>query len=237
MTAEPVPADPGAAAELPDGASVRLHDLGRRIARSVVRPAFRLRTRGLQRVPRSGALVLIANHSTLIEPQLIFGMLPRRSVFLVKEELFRGAFGWFLRRIGQVPIRRGAPDRAPLLTAVGVLRGGGVVGVFPEGTRGAGDVASAERGAAWLVRTSGAAVLPVATRGTLRPEGTRRRRFRPTVDMLVGEPFTVTVGPGRAGLEEATERLRTELACLVHTLDDERERESRAMGKRTHDRG
>nr|WP_091673278.1 lysophospholipid acyltransferase family protein [Amycolatopsis marina] len=221
---------------MPEGSSLRLHDLGRRIARHVVRPAFRLRARGLERVPRSGPLVLVANHSTMIEPQLIFGMLPRRSVFLVKEELFRGVLGWFLRRIGQVPVRRGVPDRAPLLTAVEVLRGGGVVGVFPEGTRGAGDVASAERGAAWLVRTSGAAVLPVATRGTLRPEGTRRR-FRPAVDLLVGEPFTVRVGRGRAGLEEATERLRTELARLVHTLDDERERESRAMGKRRHDRG
>ncbi|WP_425455412.1 lysophospholipid acyltransferase family protein [Amycolatopsis palatopharyngis] len=233
---DPAPVPAGVVAELPEGSSRRLHDLGRRIARHVVRPAFRLRARGLERVPRSGPLVLIANHSTMIEPQLIFGMLPRRSVFLVKEELFRGGLGWFLHRIGQVPIRRGVADRAPLLTAVAVLRGGGVVGVFPEGSRGAGDVASAERGAAWLVRTSGAVVLPVATRGTLRPEGTRRR-FRPVVDLLVGEPFTVRVGRGRAGLEEATERLRTELACLVHTLDDERERESRAMGKRKHDRG
>ena len=73
--------------------------------------------------------------------------------------------------IGQIPVKRGEIDRKPLMTAVGVLKDGGVVGIFPEGTRGAGDVGAAERGAAWLVRASGATVLPVATRGTLKPAG------------------------------------------------------------------
>ncbi|RZQ60293.1 lysophospholipid acyltransferase family protein [Amycolatopsis suaedae] len=208
---------------LPPGATPWLHDAGRVYARYYLRPAFAIRTHGVERVPRTGPLVVIANHSSMVEPQLLFGMLPRRSVFLVKEELFRGMAGRFLRRIGQVPVRRGEPDRAPLLTAVSVLRDGGAVGVFPEGTRGAGDVANAERGAAWLVRASGATVLPVATRGTRRPEG-RGRRFRPRVDILVGEPFTVDVGKGRAGLETATERLRGELAGLVGALDEWRSR-------------
>jgi 1-acyl-sn-glycerol-3-phosphate acyltransferase len=209
--------------QLPDGSAPWLHDLGRMTARHVVgRLAFRVRVHGAERVPRTGPVVLIANHSTFAEPQLIFGMLPRRSVFLVKEELFAGAVGRLFRWIGQVPVRRGTPDRAPLLSAISVLSDGGLVGVFPEGTRGAGDVASAERGAAWLVRASGATLLPVATRGTLRPEG-RGRRFRPRVDILVGEPFAVDVGRGRAGLELATDRLRDELAGLVRALDEWRE--------------
>ena len=213
------------AAGLPEGASGWLHDFGRLvIGRYCFRPAFRIRVHGRHRVPRTGPVLVIANHSSMVEPGVIFGMLPRRSVFLVKEEMFTGFIGRFLRRIGQVPVRRGEPDRAPLLTTAKVLRDGGVVGVFPEGHRGAGDVTNAERGAAWLVRScgdNGVVVLPVATRGTLRPAG-ERRRFRPRVDVLVGEPFTVEVGKGRAGLEEGTERLRSELAALVSTLDETR---------------
>ncbi|GAB2977207.1 1-acyl-sn-glycerol-3-phosphate acyltransferase [Amycolatopsis acidiphila] len=214
-------------AGLPEGASGPLHDFGRLIGRVLFRPAFRVRVRGLERVPRSGPVVLIANHSSMVEPQLIFGMLPRRSVFLVKEEMFAGAQGWFLRRIGQVPVRRGAPDRAPLLTTAQILREGGLVGVFPEGTRGDGDVATAERGAAWLLRGTDAQVLPVAVRGTKRPAD-RGRRFRPRVDVLVGEPFRVRVGKGRAGLAEATERLRGELAALVRELDEQRAQTEKA---------
>jgi 1-acyl-sn-glycerol-3-phosphate acyltransferase len=139
-----------------------LHEFGRLIGRYMYRPAFRIRVHHIENVPPAGPLVLVANHSTMIEPQLIFGMMPRRSVFLVKGELFKSIAGKGLRAIGQIPIRRGEPDRAPLLAAVGVLKGGGVIGVFPEGTRGEGDVLNAEQGAAWLVRQSAA---PAAGRG------------------------------------------------------------------------
>ncbi|EHR60740.1 lysophospholipid acyltransferase family protein [Saccharomonospora cyanea] len=220
------PAARSAGTGLPPGAVPWLHDLGRFIGRWLYRPAYRLRVRGVERVPRTGPVVLVANHSTMIEPQLIFGMLPRRSVFLVKEEMFTGAAGWGLRRIGQVPVRRGAPDRTALLTVTDVLRDGGLVGVFPEGTRGAGDVSQAQQGAAWLVRASGAVVLPVAVRGTLRPPGARRR-LRPVVDVVIGEPFTLDVGKGRAGLAQATDRLRDTLAALVRAVDDERARRDR----------
>jgi 1-acyl-sn-glycerol-3-phosphate acyltransferase len=177
---------------------------------------------GVERVPRTGPLVVIANHSSMIEPQLIFGMLPRRSAFLVKDSLFRGAFGNFLLRLGQIPVKRGEVDRKPMLTAVEVLRRGGAVGIFPEGTRGAGDVGHAQRGAAWLARSASALVVPIATRGTLRPAD-GKRRFRPRVDILVGEAFAPEIGRGKTGLEEGTELLRSKLAALVKTLDEWRE--------------
>lgn len=216
---------------LPSGAVLWLHDLCRFVARWLYRPAYRVRVRGLERVPRTGPVVLVANHSSLIEPQLIFGMLPRRSAFLVKQELFVGVLGWFLRRIGQVPVRRGAADRQALLTVTRLLRDGGVVGVFPEGIRGSGDVLEAQQGAAWLVRASGAVVLPVAVRGTWRPPGSRRR-WRPVVDVLVGEPFTLDVAAGRAGLEQATERIRATLAALVHAVDSARDSRAARHGDR-----
>lgn len=207
--------------ELPEAAWPWLHDAGRLVGIGLGVAAFRLHVHGRERVPAHGPVVMVANHSAMIDGPLLFGLLHRRSVFLVKHEMFHGLLGWFLPRIGQLSVRRGVPDRAPLLAAVAVLRGGGVVGVFPEGTRGEGAVASAQQGAAWLARSSGAVLLPVACRGTRRPAG-GRRRFRPRVDVLVGEPLHAPTGKGRAALIEATDEVRSTLAAMVDELDTRR---------------
>jgi 1-acyl-sn-glycerol-3-phosphate acyltransferase len=207
---------------LPEGALPWLHDFARWLAGWLYRPAYRMRIHGRQRIPASGPVLLVANHSSFMEPQLIFGLLGRRSVFLVKSEIARGVLGRLLHWLGQLSIRRGTPDPAPLRAALEFLRAGGLVGVFPEGRRGSGDMLHAEQGASWLVRASGAVVLPVAVRGTNRPRGSGRR-FRPAVDVLIGEPFAVSVGRGRSGLVAGTEEIRVRLAGLVAELDELRE--------------
>jgi 1-acyl-sn-glycerol-3-phosphate acyltransferase len=198
-----------------------LHDWGRWLGSWLFRPVFRIRVRGLERVPVDGPVVLVANHSAYVDGPLLFGLVGRRAVFLVKREIFRWPVGPFLYRLGQVPVRRGEPERTPLLAAVRVLRAGGLVGVFPEGSRGAGDVTSAQHGAAWLARSADAVVLPVACRGTRRPTGSRRR-LRPVVDVLVGAPVRLPAERGRAGLAAATDELRRVLAELVDELDRRR---------------
>lgn len=203
---------------LPEGARRGLYRFGRWFGRAVLPWGFRLRVHHVERVPLSGPVVLVANHSSLLDGPLLFGQLPRDPVFLIKSEMFRGALGWFLRRLGQLPVRRGEPDRRPLLAAVRLLRAGGVVAVFPEGTRGDGGVATAQNGAAWLARSSGAVVLPVVCRGTYRAPGQRRRYF-PKVDVLFGEPMALSVAKGRSGLTVATEQVRGGLVDLVAELD------------------
>lgn len=209
--------------DLPPGALPWLHDLGRWIGTWLFRPGFRIRVHHRDRIPATGPVVLVANHSAVLDGPLLFGLLGRRVVFLVKQEMFRGPAGWGLRRIGQLAVRRGEPDPGPLRAAVAVLRGGGVVGVFPEGMRGRGDVAAAQHGAAWLARATGAVVLPVVCRGTRRTGGTGRR-WRPRIDVLVGKPLGVPRGGGRTGLTAATETVRAELAGMVRELDEIRSR-------------
>jgi 1-acyl-sn-glycerol-3-phosphate acyltransferase len=206
--------------ELPPGTWHWLYEGGRRIFPALVTPLVRRRVFGRERIPATGPVVLVANHSSMLDGPVITAAIctVRRPVFLIKRDMFRGPLGALLTRVGQVPINRDAVDRTPLFTAVRVLRGGGLVGVFPEGSRGAGDVARAHNGAAWLARAGDAVLLPVACRGTFRRPGTPRR-WRPRVDVLVGEPLPVPSGRGKAALASATEQVRVSLATLVTELD------------------
>lgn len=209
------------AGDLPPGAWPWLHDLARWIGTWLWFPIYRLHLDGRERIPTTGPVVVVANHSAFIDGPLLFGLFRRRTVFWVKQEMFTGAVGWALPRIGQIPVRRGTADRIPLTRAVAVLRAGGLVAIFPEGTRGTGDVEAVQQGAAWLARTTGATVVPVVCRGTRRTAGTRRR-FRPRVDVLVGKPVSIPAGGGRAGLAAASETVRAELAAAVRDLDTRR---------------
>ncbi|ANZ34789.1 acyl-phosphate glycerol 3-phosphate acyltransferase [Lentzea guizhouensis] len=200
---------------VPEGSLPWLFDFGRWIARTPYAWQFRIRVHGRDRVPLSGGVVVVANHSSMADGPILFGVLPRRVTFLIKQEMFANAVvGYLLRKIGQLPVKRGEADRTALTSALSVLKAGGVIGVFPEGTRGDGGVTSAQNGAAWLAKTSGAVVLPVACRGTYQAKG-----WRPPVDVLIGEPFHLPEGKGRAALGVATEQVRDRLATLVAELD------------------
>ena len=193
-------------------------DRGRRIGIALSLLLYRQRVAGIGRVPAVGPVVLVANHSNFWDGPVLFGALPRRVSFLVKAEAVTGPIGWLLRNVGQYAINREAPERNTLLNALAQLKAGGVIGIFPEGTRGDGNVQNVSSGAGWLAARAGAAVLPVAVRGTARPDGARRR-FRPKVRVLVGDPFPIPVGAGKKAVDAATELIRDRLSQLVVELD------------------
>lgn len=208
---------------VPPSAQPRGVDRGRRIGIVLGLVAFRLRFQGLARIPPTGPVIFAINHSAALDGPLLFGALPRRISFLVKAEMFTGFMGWLLTAVGQYGLNRDIPDRAPLMNALAQLKTGGTIGIFPEGTRGEGRVESVFNGAGWLAARSGAAVVPVAMRGTVRPSGTRRR-FRPEVDVLVGESFTVPSGAGKRAVNAATAEIREKLKSLVAELDEQSNR-------------
>lgn len=174
---------------------------------------------GAQNVPATGPVLFAANHTGVIDGPMLVGSSPRPAHLLVKAEMFAGPVGWALSAAGQIPVDRDS-GRTALVSALGVLRRGGVVGVFPEGSRGRGDAASAHAGIAWLALTGGAPVLPVAVLGTRRTgegaghvPGLRRRlavEFGRPVPLL-----RVAGTSGRAAIEVANEAIRVALSALV----------------------
>ncbi len=194
--------------------------VGRGIGTVLFHTFYAGQTRNAERVPATGPVILVANHAAFLDGPFVFSLAPRPANFLVKKKAFTGFLGWLIRSVGQIPIDRTVGDRTALATAVAVLERGGVVGVFPEGTRGEGDVEQVNQGAAWIAMRSGARVVPVAVLGTRVPgqPADSWPRLRATLTVDFGEPFEVTVDrsvPGRERLALASEQLREALASHV----------------------
>ena len=164
-----------------------------------------------------GGVLLAVNHTALVDGPLLYGLLPRPVAFLVKAEVFRGPLGALLRHTGQIPVRRGTAERAPILAALETLRRGGVVGVFPEGTRGTGEVAQVRHGIAYLAVRSGAPVVPVAVHGTAARRGWAFwLPRRPPVLVAFGTPMALPTGAAsRRTVAAAAEEIRRSLADHV----------------------
>ena len=204
---------------VPEGRWPSAVDRGRRIGIVFGLVGYRMNVSGADRTPPTGPLVVVANHTAFIDGPLLFGLIPRRVSFLVKAEVVVGPLGWLLRAVGQYAITRTAPERGVLMSALDQLRAGGVIGIFPEGQRTAGDVATVFNGAGWLAVRAGATVLPVAMRGTAKPG--RWKRFRPRVRVRIGEPFDIPAGSGKTAIDAATARIQRVLAAQVAALDAE----------------
>lgn len=137
---------------------------------SPLRVWFRLRVRGVQNIPVEGAAIVAPNHKSFMDAFLI-GLSTRRHVrYMAKVEIFTGALGWLLVRLGAFPVRRGEADADSLETARAILTRGGLVVVFPEGTRvdEPDALGSPHHGAGRLALETGAPIVPTAIVGTHR---------------------------------------------------------------------
>lgn len=103
----------------------------------VIRWWGRLEVAGAEHLPTSGPTLVIGNHDSYWDPVAIgmAGRERRQIRALAKSTLWKfPGLGPILDGMGQVPIERGKGDVKALHAAIDTLRGGGCIGVFPEGT-------------------------------------------------------------------------------------------------------
>jgi len=185
-----------------------LHSVIRSVVAPLGRAVFRPVVEGRHNVPKTGPVILAANHLSFVDSFVIPIVAPRPVAFLAKAEYFRapGVTGWLLRTglsaISALPVPRGEhrAAQAALDLALDVLSEGKAFGIHPEGSRSRdGRLYRGRTGVAWLAFASGAPVVPVALVGTdrMQPVGTRfPRPVRITVRF--GEPLYFKMSNGAA---------------------------------------
>ncbi|HVW19000.1 MAG TPA: 1-acylglycerol-3-phosphate O-acyltransferase, partial [Solirubrobacteraceae bacterium] len=171
---------------------------------------FRMSRIGREHFPKSGPVIVAANHRSFLDPFVIGTMVRRPMYYVAKKELFGNRLqGWLLNALGAFPIDRGAGDEHAMQTARAILERGDCLLIFPEGTRTRpGTLGRAKRGVGRLALETGAPVVPVAVIGTeavrrgwrIRPHKVRVRAGRPVRFPRVEHP-----SPQLAGL--ATDRI------------------------------
>ena len=190
------------------------------VSRPFVRVVLRLRATGIEHVPAEGGFVVASNHLSNVDPWPVgFPLYPRQVHFMGKAELFRNrALRWFLTRGGAFPVRRGERDAESFKTAVRLARQGGVVAMFPEGTRRTKGlrkkhVARPHPGAARIALAAGVPLVPAAVAGT-------DRLGRSAVRVAYGPPLEPPGDdvPRREAGRALTERLMAEIGRLEAEL-------------------
>ncbi|RNE59434.1 lysophospholipid acyltransferase family protein [Cryobacterium tepidiphilum] len=185
---------------------------------------------GLENIPKTGGVILASNHLSFIDSIFLPLVVRRRVAFLAKSEYFTGTGlkGWatrqFFKATGQLPIDRsgGRASEDSLNTGLRVLGGGGILGIYPEGTRSPdARMYRGRTGVARMVLEAGVPIVPVAMIDTEKamPTGTRVPKVR-RIGIIIGEPLDFSRFDGMEGdrfvLRAITDELMYELQRLSH---------------------
>lgn len=175
-------------------------------AKRVFRLQFRLmgwRVRGSENMPKEGPVILVINHISMWDPVVAACSVPRQVSFMAKEELFSlPVLGRVFSKLGAFPVKRGQGDMNAIRQSLAILKGGGVLGLFPEGTRSrTGEVQKGLPGMVLLMEKSQASVVPIKVSGTkyMFTKGWGK------ITVVVGEPLTAQMLKAPEGVENRRE--------------------------------
>lgn len=183
----------------------------------------RLAIRGVRNVPREGGCIIAANHASFLDPPVIGASLIGRRVarFMARDTLFKKGFpSWLLTNLATVAISRDKGDLAALKTSIRVLKEGGCLGVFPEGTRTHdGALQAAKGGIGFLIAKASVPVVPVYVDGTFAAYPRGAKGIRPAkVRIAFGAPVQpgeiAALGEGRDMYEKAAALVMARIAAL-----------------------
>jgi 1-acyl-sn-glycerol-3-phosphate acyltransferase len=142
--------------------------LGYSLSKAIAKTFFSYRVFGAENMIEEGPCIIAANHCSYLDPPLV-GVAFRRGIhYLARKSLLDvPVLGPILPELNVIPVDQKNADRSALMGAIRVVRNGGAVLIFPEGTRSLdGQLQEAQPGIGMIAAKSGAPIVPVAIRGS-----------------------------------------------------------------------
>jgi 1-acyl-sn-glycerol-3-phosphate acyltransferase len=182
---------------------------------------FRLRVEGARHVPDAGPCIIAANHTSYVDPIVLWMACPRHVRFIVdREQYYRPLVHWVAVNTGAIPVENDPRDLGSLRRALQVLKQGSVLGIFPEGGRSRdGSLQPGKPGAALLALRAGVPLVPAGIVGAFAAYSRHHRFPRPRPILVrFGEPVDLPAAwRGHAAknhLKEATALLLDRIQAL-----------------------
>jgi 1-acyl-sn-glycerol-3-phosphate acyltransferase len=192
------------------------------LARGVFKIVTDMEIEGEENFPKSGPLIMVGNHFSFIDPAAFVSVAPWPMDFIGGAVTPHAPkIVQFIPRLwGYLPVYRGTGSTYALKEAERILKGGGVVGIFPEGGSWAQILRPARPGAALLTATAEAPLLPIGLVGFPKVFSSLRQGKRAKVKIRIGKPF----GPfkifgsryeRRRQLDDIGDEIMTHIAELI----------------------
>jgi 1-acyl-sn-glycerol-3-phosphate acyltransferase len=193
--------------------------VGRLAVGWILRWYCRLEVRGVEHIPRSGPVILAANHRSMLDVPLMGISSPRPMVFMAKKELFGDPVrAWLWDWLGGFPVRRDISDLRALDIGLAILEQGNCLALYPEGTRSkSAQMLPFLKGAAWLALRTSATIVPCGITGTERRRGIRRLT-RMRVRMTFGDALAVEAESDPRARRERSRAITENLLESVNAL-------------------
>lgn len=150
--------------------------------------------KGRENIPQRGSVIIASNHLSYLDPPLLGWTVKRREIyFLAHEDLFhwKKGFSLLIRKYNAIPLKRKGFDRKAFRKAIGLIKKGEALVIFPEGGRSRiGRFLPPKPGLGLLALETHVPILPVRIKGSDHSVGSllfRRKR----IWVHVGQPLTL----------------------------------------------
>lgn len=184
-------------------ASHKLYWISHAVVRSLFDQLLIGEVEGLENIPRRGACILAANHCSHLDPPLTGCRILRRLTFFARKTLWKpGIAAWWLDGVGTIPVDRdGESDVSALKRTLLTLQQGGLLTLFPEGTRSPdGSLQEPKPGIGLIAARSQAMVIPcrIFNSHLVLSRKSKLPNLRTRIHIVYGQPIPPSqYDPGR----------------------------------------
>ena len=173
---------------------------------TILKVLYRPTAIGVENIPESGSIIFTGNHRHAFDPVVVMTYTKRTVHYMAKESLFKGFHGFLFEQIGLIKVYRTKNNPEAIQSAVELLKQGGTLGIFPEGTRNKteDELLRFKHGAVKIAKEANSKIIPFAIKGEYKV-------FSNKLIIEFGKPVDVA----SFELEAANDYIRNEVLNLL----------------------